>query len=98
MLGFEGYQEMRQRVVRELVLVAVVFGLLVGSARAQFGGMYYPGGFGNYGWSQWGADPGAGYLAGAGAYARGQGVYNLMTAQAKSIERESLIKWNKALM
>ncbi len=58
----------------------------------------YPRRFGGYGWNRWGADPGAGYMAASGAYARGQGAYDVELAKAQSIERDSLIKWNKALM
>ena len=37
-------------------------------------------------------------MAGLGSYAKGQGVYNLDTAKAQSIERDSIVKWNKAMM
>lgn len=79
-----------------LLGIAVVIPLATPhAATAQWS---YPGFYGNYGWSQWGADPAAGYMAGLGAYARGQGDYTLKAAQADAIERDSLIKWNKALM
>ena len=63
-------------------------------AQAQF---MYPGGYGGYGMSRWGADPAAGYMAGLGAFARGQGVYALEKAKADAINVETMIKWNKAL-
>ena len=47
--------------------------------------------------SQWGADPAAGYMAGLGSYARGQGVYQLDKAKADAINVDTMIKWNKAL-
>src|SRR5262249_14213771 len=65
-----------------------------GRAGAQ---MMYPMGYGGFGMSRWGADPAAGYMAGLGAYARGQGVYALEKAKADAINRETMLKWNKAL-
>ncbi|MDG3007106.1 hypothetical protein [Paludisphaera mucosa] len=84
--------------MRRLLLVA--FGVSIGlissprDARSQ---MMYPGGYGGYGMSQWGADPGAGYMAGLGSYARGQGVYAVEKAKADAINLDTMIKWNKAL-
>jgi hypothetical protein len=81
-------------------LVSIVAGLALGGlaaapcANAQWG---YPRGYGGYGMSRWGADPGAGYMAGLGAYARGQGVYQLDKAKADAINADTMIKWNKAL-
>ncbi len=69
-------------------------GLLASTASAQW---RFPGGYGGYGMSQWGADPASGYMAGLGAYARGQGVYELQKAQADAINVETMVKWNKAL-
>ena len=57
----------------------------------------YPRGYGGYGYSQWGQDPAAGYMAGLGSYARGQGVYELDKAKADTINADTMIKWNKAL-
>ena len=47
--------------------------------------------------SRWGSDPAAGYMAGLGSFARGQGVYQLDKARADSINADTMIKWNKAL-
>ena len=47
--------------------------------------------------SRWGSDPAAGYMAGLGSFARGQGVYQLDKARADSINADTVIKWNKAL-
>jgi hypothetical protein len=69
---------------------------LAAPAHAQFG-WGYPGMFGNYGWSQWGANPASGYMAGLGAFARGQGEYELNAAKARSIDQETVERWNKAL-
>jgi len=68
--------------------------LLASNAGAQW---RYPGGYGGYGMSQWGADPASGYMAGLGSFARGQGVYQLEKAKADSINVDTMVKWNKAL-
>ena len=68
--------------------------LLAANAGAQW---YYPGGYGNYGMSRWGQDPGAGYMAGLGSFARGQGAYQLDQAKADAINVETMVKWNQAL-
>jgi len=74
--------------------LSVSLNLLASSASAQW---MYPMRYGGYGMSQWGADPAAGYMAGLGSYARGQGVYQLQKAKADSINADTMIKWNKAL-
>ena len=50
----------------------------------------YPGGYGGFGMSQWGADPSAGYMAGLGSFARGQGAYQLDKAKADAINDDTL--------
>jgi hypothetical protein len=81
-----------------LVAVGLVFGLdlLAPGAGAQW---YYPGGYGPYGWGGWGmgGDPAAAYMTGLGSYARGRGVYLVDQAEARSIDADTAIKWNKAL-
>jgi hypothetical protein len=72
----------------------ICLNLLESSATAQ---MMYPGGYGGYGMSQWGQDPGAGYMAGLGSFARGQGAYQEDRAKADAINVETMVKWNKAL-
>lgn len=74
------------------------FGLVLAAqvAHGQWGGNY-PRGYGGYGWGGWGANPQSGYMAGLGAYARGEGVYVLDQARANSINADTMIKWNKAL-
>jgi hypothetical protein len=67
---------------------------LASPARAQW---FYPGGYGGYGMSKWGADPGAGYMAGLGSFARSQGAYELEKAKADAINVETMVKWNRAL-
>ncbi|MGP0062220.1 MAG: hypothetical protein ACLQGP_01290 [Isosphaeraceae bacterium] len=78
----------------------VAIGLLIGLnllAKEAGAQMMYPGGYVGYGMSQWGSSPEAGLMAGLGAYARGQGVYELEKAKADSIKADTMIKWNKAL-
>jgi hypothetical protein len=63
---------------------------------------FYPGGYGRYGWGGWGmgggvTDPVAGYMAGLGSFARGQGVYEVEHAKAQAINFETMQKWNQAL-
>ena len=72
----------------------IAFSLMASTANAQW---MYPMGYGGYGMSKWGADPGAGYMAGLGSFARSQGVYQLEKAKADAINADTMIKWNKAL-
>lgn len=59
-------------------------------ARAQWG---Y--GYGGWGWGGWGAaTPQSSALQGAGYYAMGAGMYNLNTAQARSINAQTAMQWN----
>jgi hypothetical protein len=74
--------------------LSICLNLLASQASAQW---IYPGGYGGYGMSQWGADPAAGYMAGLGSFARGQGAYQLDSAKADAINVETMAKWNKAL-
>jgi len=74
--------------------LSIGLSLLAPNARAQWG---YPGGYGGYGMSRWGQDPAAGYMAGLGSFARGQGTYQLEKAKADAINVETMAKWNKAL-
>ncbi len=59
-------------------------------ARAQFG-------WGNYGWGGWGGGTTApGNIAsGLGDFAVGAGRFNLDTAQARSIDTDTLMRWNQ---
>lgn len=78
------------------VVLGLAFGvnLMAAGAGAQ---RYYPGGYGAYGMAGWGGDPAAAYMTGLGSYARGQGVYLVDRAKARSINADTAIKWNKAL-
>lgn len=82
--------------MRTLALAVGIFGTawLAAPAQAQF---MYPGGFGGYGWNQWGADPAAGYMAGLGSFAKGKGEYLVDKAKADQINQETAERWNKAL-
>jgi hypothetical protein len=60
-----------------------------GDARAQWG-------YGGWGWGGWGtATPAGTALQGAGQYAMGAGAYNLSTAQARSINADTAMRWNE---
>jgi hypothetical protein len=81
-------------------MAVVLLGLVVlgsGLGSSARGQMWFPGGYGGYGYSKWGADPGAGYMAGLGSFARGQGAYAVDKAKADAINLQTMLKWNKAL-
>jgi len=82
------------RFVSVLIGLSLGLNLAASSASAQW---MYPRGYGGWGMSQWGADPAAGYMAGLGSYARGQGTYQVEKAKADSINVDTMVKWNKAL-
>ena len=77
-----------------MVLAVVLMSGL--QAQAQWG---YPGGYRSYGWGGWGmnSNPNATYMAGLGAFARGKGAYEVDDAKARSVNVDTMIKWNKAL-
>ena len=83
-----------RRSLRIVIALSAGLGFLAPNADAQW---MYPGGYGGYGMSRWGADPASGFMAGLGSYARGQGVYQLDKAKADAINVETMVKWNKAL-
>jgi hypothetical protein len=60
-----------------------------GTVRAQ--------GWGWGGWGGWGATPGGDYARGLGAFNIGAGVYNEKTAEARSINTDTFIRWNQYL-
>jgi hypothetical protein len=66
------------------------------TARAQYG--YYPRGYGGYGWGGWGGGaqtPGGNMARGMGVYAAGAGVYNEQTAVARSINTDTVMRYNQ---
>jgi len=68
--------------------LVVCFALTGRDARAQWG-------YGGWGWGGWGASTPIGDAAqGAGMYAMGAGVYNLNTAQARSINADTVMRFN----
>ena len=74
--------------------LSIYLNLLASSATAR---MMFPGGFGAFGMSEWGANPAAGVMAGSGEFARGKGAYLIDKAKADAINVETMAKWNKAL-
>jgi hypothetical protein len=64
-------------------------------AQAQYG---YPAGYGGYGWGGWGggATSAAGSTArGLGAFAAGAGYYNVQTAEARSMNVNTAMRYNQ---
>lgn len=84
------------RVSWKSVALAVVLGMGAGtSSQAQ---LMYPGGYGGYGWGGWGGGGETAYSAqarGMGVFAAGAGVYNLNTAQARSVNADTVARWNQ---
>ncbi len=73
------------RIVLGLSLILSISGR---DARAQWG-------YGGWGFGGWGAaTPESAALQGAGHYAMGAGMYNLDTAQARSINAQTAMQWN----
>jgi hypothetical protein len=77
----------------------VAFGLVViaaaawpGAACAQYG---YPSGYGGYGWGGWGSTPQGSIARGLGYFNMGRGVYNENTAVARSINTDTVMRWNQ---
>src|SRR3954447_14295559 len=73
--------------------LASAFALGPGAARAQYG---YPVGYGGYGWGGWGASTVQGSIArGLGMFNMGRGIYNVDTAQARSMNVDTAMRWNQ---
>jgi hypothetical protein len=63
------------------------------TAWAQYG---YPRGYGGYGWGGWGGSTVQGSIArGMGMFNMGRGMYNVDTAQARSINVNTAMRWNQ---
>jgi hypothetical protein len=77
------------RCVRFTLGFVLILSLSAGSVRAQ--------GWGWGGWGGWGQTPQGAYAQGMGYYAQGLGSYNLSTAQARSINTDTYIRWNQYL-
>jgi len=85
---------------RSMLAFGIVLSLaaLSGQARAQWGYGYYPYGYGGYGWGGWGGWGGTaqGDIARGLAYFNmGAGIYNVDTAIARSIDLDTVIRWNQ---
>ena len=74
-----------------LAFVSLVVVSAAGEARAQFG---YPSGYGAYGWGGWGSTPGGSMARGLGMLSMGRGLYNENTAVARSINANTVMRWN----
>jgi DNA-binding ferritin-like protein (Dps family) len=61
-------------------------------ARAQYG---YARGYGGYGWHGWGSTPGSSMARGMGMLSMGRGMYNVNTAQARSINADTAMQMNQ---
>jgi hypothetical protein len=80
--------------IRALFVVTVI-GLLASwpaDARAQYG---YPAGYGGYGWGGWGSTPQSALARGLGYFNLGRGAYNEQTAVARSINADTVMRWNQ---
>lgn len=78
--------------------IAAVFGLALCAAPAARGQYYYPYGYGGWGWGGWDYNAGLGsYATGLGWMAAGEGVYNLNTAEANSINVNTAMHLNEYL-
>ena len=87
-----------KRSIREVAtMAAVLFAITAGSSSAQAQRYGYPGGYGGYGWGGWGggATVGGDYARGLGSFAAGAGQYNEQTAEARSINADTAMRWNE---
>jgi len=73
---------------------ALVLSMCPGTALAQYG---YPGGYGGCGWGGWGgaSTPGGSMARGMGMFGMGRGMYNVDTAQARSINTNTVMRFNE---
>ena len=79
---------------RSALGLMTLLALAAGEARAQYYGGY--GGYGGWGgWGGGGSTPLGDFARGAGFYAMGAGQYNLDTAQAASINADTIMRWNQ---
>ena len=80
-------------------MATVILAIAAGSssAQAQVGRYGYPGGYGGYGWGGWGGATTfqGDYARGLGNLAAGAGQYNEQTAEARSINADTAMKWNE---
>jgi hypothetical protein len=81
------------RTIRSVLIVAAVL-TAASEARAQYG---YARGYGGYGWGGWGSTPGSSMARGLGMLSLGRGMFNVDTAQARSINLTTAERWNNAM-
>jgi hypothetical protein len=81
---------------RPLFLTGLValLAILSPDVRAQYG---YPTGYGGYGWGGWGSTPQSALAHGLGYFNVGRGAYNEQTAMARSINTDTVMRWNQYL-
>ena len=75
-----------------LLGVAVLLQICTGNVHAQYG---YPAGYGGYGWGGWGSTPQGDLARGLGFFNTGRGAYNENTAVARSINTDTVMRWNQ---
>jgi hypothetical protein len=86
---------MTRRSVAAGALVFVLTAVQGTWVHAQWG---FPGGFGDFGWGGWGASTLEGDVArGLGSFAMGAGFYNRQTAEAESINADTVMRFNEYL-
>ncbi len=85
---------MRRRSILALGLI-LSLAALSDQARAQWGYGYYPYGYGGYGWGGWGGTAQGDIARGLAYFTMGAGVYNVDTAVARSINVDTMIRWNE---
>ena len=70
-----------------------IWALQGSSAQAQWG---FPGGFGGFCWGGWGVGTAEGDIArGMGLFLEGAGFYEKQTAEARSIDTDTVMRWNE---
>jgi hypothetical protein len=74
------------------MLILCLLAAAPGNVRAQYG---YPSGYGGYGWGGWGSTPGSAMARGLGYFNMGRGAYNYDTAVARSINADTVQRWNQ---
>jgi hypothetical protein len=78
-----------------ILAVAIAIGFMAlcpVEALAQYG---YPAGYGGYGWGGWGSTPQSSLARGLGYFNLGRGAYNENTAVARSINTDTVMRWNQ---
>lgn len=79
----------------KIIAAAAALVALAGTnADAQYN---YPGGYGGYGWGGWGSTAQGSMASGMGYFNSGRGMYNLDTAQAASINTDTVTRWNQSV-